>query len=73
MTIASMGNADSVGKGTQSIGKFYGYFCDFSSTLITLMKSKIRYNKADEDWSLLNEPLPFEYDRMSAMFVENLC
>ena len=35
--------------------------------------TKIRYNKVDDTWMTLGATLPFIQQRMSAMFVENLC
>jgi len=32
-----------------------------------------RYNKVDDTWITLSEKLPFQVDRFSAMYVENLC
>ena len=33
----------------------------------------VRYNKTDDSWEQSSVTLPFEIDRHSAMFVENLC
>ena len=42
-------------------------------SLITLITSSIRYNKADDTWSELGVKLPERRELFSAMFVENIC